>query len=123
MVYDIDRSLVISAYQNRFGSIIKSLLNNSKEAIDYRKVQEGIIKISLYKDESWLVISIEDNGGGISSDILDKIFEPYFSTKDQKHGVGLSLYICKTVIELHLKGNMRAYNGTYGAVFEIRLPL
>ena len=68
-------------------------------------------------------ITIEDNAGGIPKDIIEKIFDPYFSTKKAKDGTGLGLYISKTIIEDHCKGDLKVQNSNIGAKFTISLPL
>ena len=82
-----------------------------------------LVEWACYKKEEKVYITIEDNGGGIADNILDKIFEPYFSTKDKKDGTGLGLYMSKTIIEEHCLGKLHAINKRDGALFEIILPL
>jgi len=98
-----------------------NLLKNAAEALIEHKDTERKIINKIYETEDSVIIEICDNGGGISAAIEDKIFDPYFSTKDQKNGTGLGLYMSKTIIEKHLKGRLRVLNIGDGACFQIEL--
>ena len=80
------------------------------------------LELSLKKSEK-LYIEFEDNAGGISKNFLNKIFEPYFSTKSNKNGTGLGLYMIKTIIEQYSFGKIDVYNTEVGTKFIIELPL
>ncbi|NLC27714.1 MAG: HAMP domain-containing histidine kinase, partial [Campylobacteraceae bacterium] len=67
------------------------------------------------------ILEVEDNAGGVGEEIIEKIFEPYFSTKTEKNGTGLGLYMCKTIVEEHLKGEITVENREKGACFKITL--
>jgi len=111
-------------YTNEFEQVILNILANSKDAILAGKNSEnGLIVIDVgYKDKI-LSIEISDNGGGIEESILDRIFEPYFTTKEQGKGTGIGLYMSKEIVERHLGGRLFAYNKNDGAAFVIELDI
>ena len=78
--------------------------------------------IRAYQHNTRNIIVIEDNAGGINEEILEQIFDPYFSTKKEKHGMGLGLYMSKLIIQEHCKGTLTVQNGKVGAIFTIDLP-
>ncbi len=104
--------------------IMQVLINIINNAIDVLSEQKGIKEISIkgYAQENFQVIEIEDNGGGINMELKDKIFEPYFSTKEAKNGTGLGLYMSKTIIQEHCQGRLEVINTNHGAKFRIVLP-
>ena len=110
-------------YSNELATILVNILINSKEAILKNKTKLGVIKLKEYHIDNSIYFEVSDNGGGISEDIKEKIFEPYFSTKEVQHGVGLGLYMCKTIIEMHFKGSIKVKNHNTGASFIIMLPM
>ncbi len=109
-------------YEGEFGQVILNLLSNSKYAILHSKTEKKQISISISQANGAVKISIEDSGGGIGSKIIDRIFEPYFTTKPQGEGTGIGLYMSKQIIERHIGGSLVAQNGDFGAVFTITLP-
>lgn len=120
---DIPNEITINSYKNEFKTLLLNILINSKEAILKNSISKGIITINSYVDNDNLFIEIKDNGGGINSEVLPKIFEPYFSTKEIKHGVGLSLYTSKLIVNIHLHGQISASNFENGAQFKISIPI
>ncbi|MCK9336695.1 MAG: PAS domain S-box protein [Arcobacteraceae bacterium] len=122
-IKDIEQDIEIITYPNELSTILVNILTNAKEAILKNKTKNGVIKLKEYFINNQLIFEISDNGGGIADNIIDKIFEPYFSTKDSQHGVGLGLYACKIVIETHLKGSIEAINHSSGATIKISLPI
>jgi signal transduction histidine kinase len=107
---------------NALSQAMLNILNNAKDALKSNEtVTEKTITITLQEDEETIKISIEDNAGGIADTILDKIFDPYFSTKKEKNGTGLGLYMSKMIIEKQLHGTLHVANTQKGALFSISL--
>ena len=85
----------------------------------------------MYKENETLIIKIKDNAGGIKEEIIDRIFEPYFTTKHQSQGTGIGLYMSEEIIVKHIKGTIKVSNEKFtylnrdfvGASFEITIPL
>ena len=100
--------------------VLINIIKNAKDILQEREIKSKKISINIYK-KSDLFIEIEDNGEGIPGDIIDKIFEPYFTTKEKMNGTGLGLYMSKMIIEEHFKGFITAENTSEGAKFIIRL--
>ena len=105
----------VNGYQSEFQQVILNLLNNAKDALLENKIQNPTINIIL-KDNS---ISMKDNAGGISKEIIDRIFEPYFTTKEQGKGTGMGLYMSKMIIEDSMGAKLSVFNVNNGAVFII----
>lgn len=109
-------------YPKELASAISSILNNAKEQIT--KIKNPNIIIKTYEQDGYIICEFLNNGGIIPLDIIDKIFTPYFSTKNERNGVGLSLYTCKMIIELHLKGSIEVKNLDDNYVlFKLTLPI
>lgn len=124
LIKDImEESPTFKTYQNELTTILVNLLINSKEAIVRNDVKNGVIKLRQYSIEDTIFFEISDNGKGINDDIIDKVFEPYFSTKESQHGVGLGLYTCKMIVDVHLGGTIEVQNHAQGATFTIKLPI
>lgn len=110
----------IYGIQNQFSQVLLNLIVNAKDALVEKKIKQPIITIKIYQENSHKIISIEDNAGGIPSDIIDDIFDPYFTTKD-KQGTGIGLYLSRTIIEDEMKGKLNCANLNNGAIFKITL--
>ena len=117
---DLEREIV--SFESE---LIQVIMNIIKNAIDVLKTKEQSRKIHVraYQDERSAYILIEDNGGGIDEKIISRIFEPYFSTKKEKNGMGLGLYMSQLIINEHCKGELTVHNSSLGAVFTIELPI
>jgi len=103
--------------------VIINIINNAKDAILEKKVKDPWIEINLKKCNGFAILTIEDNGLGIPEDVLPKIFESYFTTKNEDKGTGLGLHMSFKIIKESLNGNIYAKNSNKGAIFYIELPL
>ncbi|NLK66299.1 MAG: PAS domain S-box protein [Campylobacteraceae bacterium] len=110
------------AYKNEISQVILNIINNAGDAFIEREAENKFIKISTYTEENYLCLSIEDNAGGIDDSIMDKIFNLYFSTKENKNGSGIGLYISKIIIEEHCSGILEVQKTKDGSLFTIKLP-
>lgn len=116
----IDNTITIQTYKNEF---LQSVINIVKNSIDaFKEIQKNKkISVKVEKEEEHIKIFIEDNAGGIPEDIINKIYEPYFSTKS-KNGTGLGLYMCRTIINEHLHGDLQITSEDNRTKATIKLP-
>ena len=118
---NLNANSVIKIYANEFMQVILSIVNNSKEQLEQNNIKHPKIEIYSYETNDSIFIEISDNAGGIKDDIIEKIFEPYYSTKLEKNGTGLGLHMSKSIIEQHHNGIIYAKNKNDGAAFIIQL--
>jgi signal transduction histidine kinase len=117
----------VNGYQNEFKQVVLNIVNNAKDAIIEKRRKKqllatpGEIVVDVFAIEDRLKIEISDNGGGIPLDIMDKIFEPYYTTKENQGGSGIGLYMSKMIIENNMDGKLYAGNRNNGAVFTIEM--
>lgn len=117
--------LKVDGYENEFKQVVLNLITNAKDAI-VEKVGGnggGKIEICVTREQTKAILTVTDNGGGIRDNVLEKIFEPYFTTKDQGKGTGIGLYMCKMIIEDNMNGSIFAFNANSGARFQVELEL
>ncbi len=107
----------IELYDSEMMQVILNILRNSQDVLNDKEIKDPYIKITTGDT----TITICDNGGGISKDVISKIFDPYFSTKDEKNGTGLGLYMSKIIVEDYHHGILRAENIDDGVCFIITL--
>ena len=117
--FDLEQTKVFYTYENELVQVIINILKNAQEAFAIKKVQNPLIFIEAQEN----ILYIKDNAGGIPKNILERIFDPYFSTKEQKNGTGLGLYMSKIIIEEHCQGKLSVENVDNGVVFSLEIPL
>ncbi len=100
----------ILGYSNEFSQVIINLFSNSKDALNDTNPIKKLIEVQIYKDARNGYIEVIDNGGGIKEEIIDRIFEPYFTTKHKSMGTGIGLYMSAQIIEQQMKGEIVAEN-------------
>ena len=113
----------VNGYKKEFSQVLLNIIQNAKEAIISRQSSVPFVEIVCSQKGKSALVAVKDNGGGIPPEIMDKIFDPYFTTKFKSQGVGMGLYISKMIIEKHMYGMITAYNGPSGTELTIELPL
>ena len=122
----------ILTYENELLQVMINLLNNSRDELVRKKDNtQRFIFLDLYIKNEKLIISIKDSAGGISEDIIDRIFEPYFTTKHQSQGTGIGLFMCEEIVCKHMHGKIEVFNDEFmyknqeykGARFKVSIPL
>ena len=121
--FDIINDSRVYGYKNEYSQVILNILSNAKDIFIERKIQKPSIKIEIKIGDSYAIVKIEDNGGGIKNDILEKIFEPYFTTRHKTQGTGIGLYMSKNIIERSMDGFINVINKNQGACFTIKVLL
>jgi len=117
---DIEVELIVNEestlhnYKNEYKQVLLNLLTNAKDALIEKVTKSPKITITIDKDS----ISVEDNAGGIPKEILSRIYEPYFSTKQENSGIGL--YMSKMIVERNMGGTLSVTNTSRGAHFDIQ---
>ena len=111
-------------YSRELLQVIINILKNAKEALLENRENSRKIINKVYEENQNIVITICDNAGGIDNSVIERIFDPYFTTKDEINGTGIGLYMSKTIIEKHFNGSLEAYNRVDdGVCFKIKFPI
>jgi C4-dicarboxylate-specific signal transduction histidine kinase len=109
----------IIGYRNEYSQVLLNILNNAKDALTERAAAEPCIEINICMENDCSVVTISNNGGAISQEVLPRIFDPYFTTKDNMQGTGIGLYMSKIIIEKNMGGSLTAQNVEDGVEFRI----
>jgi len=110
-----ENDFILKGYKSEFQQVILNIITNARDALVKKNIKNAMIKIEI-KDKT---ITIRDNALGIPKNILDRVFEPYFTTKDQGEGIGMGLYMSKIIIEKNMQALLSVTNDENGAVFTI----
>ena len=114
-----DEKYMVKGYPNALMQVLLNLVYNARDALLEKNIRYKKIDIILEKSDEKVVLKVRDNAGGVPEEIIDKIFNPYFSTKKNKNGTGLGLYMSKIIIEEKMGGTLEVFNEKEGAVFEM----
>ena len=98
-------------------------MSNAKDALIQRKIQNPRINLEVDYIDGFSIVTIKDNAGGVESEYLDLIFEPYFTTKSSLQGTGLGLYMSKMIIEKNMGGELSVENTDEGAIFKVKIKV
>ena len=130
LVLDLDENINLNGYPNELIQCMMNIINNAKDALKNIENKKYIF-IHAYQNKDQVEIILKDNAGGIPNNIIDKIFDPYFTTKHQSQGTGLGLSMTYNMITKGMSGSITVENNNYidnevehaGAMFTISLPL
>ena len=120
---DYSNPILITIVSGELPQVIINIINNAKDALKENNVANPLIEINLVVKNDIVIITIQDNGGGVPEKVLPKIFDPYFTTKHQSQGTGLGLHMSHKIITESMKGELYVKNMNDGAKFFIELPL
>ena len=109
IIYKIE-NIKVSGYETELIQVLINILNNSKDALLSVDNDEKFIFIDIFKKDDKAIIEINDNAGGMDEKIVDKVFEPYFTTKHQSQGTGIGLFMCREIINKHMNGHIDISN-------------
>jgi len=123
LIKEYSFSIPILTYPNELTQVFLNLIKNASDAFVDKGVVKPQVTILGIETNDYVEVKVYDNAGGIPEDIIDKIFDPYFSTKGPGIGTGLGLYISRTIVQEHCRGQLWARNTEEGACFTIKLPL
>lgn len=118
-----NRALEIYGSSRELKQVMINLLNNARDALVERKVENPIIQIRVFGDDMYGAITIQDNGGGILPEHIERIFEPYYTTKEEGKGSGIGLYMSYAIVRTKMGGMIEVENVEEGTLFTIMLPL
>ena len=118
--YIDDDKVQVVGHLNEFTQVILNILSNSRDIFIQREIQNPKIKIVITKKNKNVIITIEDNAGGIKDSNIEQVFNQFFSDKDKK-STGVGLYLCKHIVEKKMSGTISVKNKNLGAKFTIKL--
>ena len=120
--YSCEEDIVLQGDMQKLEQVLLNILNNAKDALCSNATEDAKVSIDVELSNSGVTISIQDNALGISDEIKEKIFIPYFTTKVQSKGTGIGLYMSKMIVENNFNGTLTFENKNSGARFILFIP-
>ncbi|MDD2888832.1 MAG: HAMP domain-containing sensor histidine kinase [Aliarcobacter sp.] len=117
----IQKNPELTGYKNDYSQVLINIINNAKDVLVQRKIENPYIKISIFEENGNIITTVEDNAGGIKVDPIEKIFDPFF-TYEKIGGSGIGLFMSKLIIEKNMNGKLLVENSSKGAFFKIIIP-
>ena len=117
----VHKNSIVTGFKNEYAQVLINILSNAKDALISRKIRNPKIIIRINQNETHSIVQIEDNAGGITTQPIEKIFEPFF-TFEKKNGTGIGLFMSKLIIENNMNGRLFVQNTQNGARFTISVP-
>ena len=111
----------VKTYINELKQVLLNIMKNAEDVLLEKEIANPCICIETNCENNRIILSVKDNGGGIPSQIIDNIFDPYFTTKEKKEGTGIGLYMSKIIIEEHCHGKLYFDTNKYETTFTIEL--
>ncbi len=119
---EVDPELSTIGYPKEYAQVLLNILGNARNALVEGTIKNPRVILKGYYENGKAVVTITDNAGGIPDMFMDKIFEPYFTTRKMSGGTGVGLYMSKNIIEKNMGGTLSAANVDGGAQFRIEIP-
>ena len=112
----------IEGYSNEYSQVLLNILLNCRDAFEGGAAdRQRVITIAVFRENDRSVVTVTDNAGGVQEGVIDKIFDPYFTTKGPDKGTGIGLFMAKTIIEKNMGGRLTVRNTQDGAQFRIEV--
>ncbi|GFO56842.1 hypothetical protein GMSM_38490 [Geomonas sp. Red276] len=112
---------VVEGFPTEFVQVLLNILINARDALVSRKPPAPRIAVRMCAEDGKTVVTVADNAGGVPEAIIDRIFDPYFTTKGPEQGTGIGLFMCKTIVEKNMGGRLSVRNTGEGAEFRIEI--
>jgi len=122
LINNIESDIQLISFQKELEQVLINLISNSKDAYEFSPSEDQEIIFSANETDDYIELIVEDKGGGVNQEVLDRIFDPYFTTKEQGKGTGIGLFMSKNIVEKNLGGKIAAKNTMDGLQIILTLP-